>query len=257
MGVSSYTDADISRILGDVSEDGTFLHTPSMIDVKRNYEFATKKLLSLQLHHTMLAEYFKAKRIPRGLRSQPRDCAYMNETEYRSRFEAISNRYAFDLMLLHMEFIFHDITKVKQLVTQVEIILKDNISGQDLDNLLDKQKEFLTKFRSELEDGKKRQWHRDVQDYTNNKVYNWGSPFNNQRRTKRNKVNSEETLTNVLENPQGVNNMDSGSSVSFLGQRTPQGDAVGGAAESMTGNVRTRNNRRNAGTPQTKIFKKK
>lgn len=84
---------------------GTFLSTPSVDIVKRKWESDKKHLISLELHVTTLSEYYRAQRIPRVLRTHLRPSLLPHNTDFCKKFEAISNKFSFDIILLNIEYL--------------------------------------------------------------------------------------------------------------------------------------------------------
>lgn len=107
------TDAEIERILGCVPEDASFLMTPSALDAQRSFEVISKKQVTLELHFVTLREYYRAKRIPRGMRSSLQPTLFSQDQDFRGRFETLSNKYAADLILLNLEFLQRELGTVK------------------------------------------------------------------------------------------------------------------------------------------------
>lgn len=101
--VFAYTTADVGRIYSGLDGDASFLKVPSVSNLRRNYEYETKRLCTLELHLITLAEYHKSNRIPRGMRSQLKPNLFFTDTDFKARYEQISNKYALDLILLNIE----------------------------------------------------------------------------------------------------------------------------------------------------------
>ncbi|XP_056415710.1 uncharacterized protein LOC130357172 [Hyla sarda] len=171
--VFSYSRVDADRIMGSLPNDASFLHNPSKIDLRRTYENETKKLLSVQLHLSTMSEYYRSRKIPRGMRAQPRANAFTNDSDYRTCYEAISNKYSLDLILLNIEFLQRDLTAIKNKVTDVETALKASLTEDEWRELSEKQHTFLSKQRTQIEETKRHKWFRDCQDYTTGHVYTW------------------------------------------------------------------------------------
>lgn len=226
--VFTYTEDDISRLLGETYDASAFLNTPSMVDLRRKYEFETKRIISLELHLTTLIEYYRHQRIPRGMRTPSKPNLFFQETIYRTKFEMISNKYAFDLMLLNIELLRAELSKVRARLETVEKLLKTTLNAEDLAKFLQKHEDFLKKFKSDLEETKRRKWHRDIQDYETGRVYSWNVPrqtfFNN-------------SFQNV-DNRKNVDFQRNPASEPFLGERPmegPTGDPQGAGANTDTG----------------------
>lgn len=55
--------------------------------------------------------------------------------------------------------------------------LKELLSTEEFDKYIERNTAFLLKFRGEVEELKRRKWHRDINDYMTDRVYNWTSTF--------------------------------------------------------------------------------
>ncbi|XP_056379811.1 uncharacterized protein LOC130275636 [Hyla sarda] len=193
--VSSYAEEEVNRILGGLKGDATFLATPTTIDVKRSFEYESKRLINMELHLTTLGEYYRSKRIPRGMRSRLRPSVYTESVDFKRRFEEISDRYALDIILLNLDHLQSELTAVQARVLDLEQSLPKMLSGDEFSAYMDSNRERLDKFRNEVMDTKKRKWYRDQMDYTKGRVYTWNqqwlnnvdNQFSSPRRGKSNK----------------------------------------------------------------------
>ncbi|XP_056378925.1 uncharacterized protein LOC130274515 [Hyla sarda] len=206
--------------MGLLDGNPSFLHTPSTIDLQRRYEAESKRLLSLELHLTTLAEYFKHQRIPRGMRIQPHDNSFSHDVDFRARYEQISNKYSLDLILLQLEFLQRDVGVSKKKLLDLDFALKEHLLTVDYEKLVCKQDTFLTKFRSEQEDSKRLKWARDSGDYDNGKVYRWGIPTVQNKRpvNRRMRDGNRQTDKNVDINAD-ISTVPSTDHADFLGTR--------------------------------------
>ncbi|XP_056373727.1 uncharacterized protein LOC130267674 [Hyla sarda] len=255
----SYSPGEIDRILSSIKEDASFLHAPSMVDLQRQYENFTKRLLSLTLHLTTLSEYYRAQRIPRGLRSQPKDNSYAQDPDYRTRFELISNKYSLDLILLNIEFLQKDISSTQTRINTIDESLKLASSQEDYDKLIQKQTLFLQKFRTELENTKRHKWHRDTNDYASNRVYTWNQLSLHKRMRKGRDFNVDFNMSNNANTKTSSNTgFENDNNVTFLGLDTlsPTDPPDGGAAVT-DGPIRTRAQRDQKPTQRKFPYKKK
>ncbi|CAJ0953503.1 unnamed protein product [Ranitomeya imitator] len=132
-----------------------------------------RKLISLELHAGTLVEYFKAKRIPRGLRPNLRPTLMPNNAQFCAKFEAIGNKYAFDIMLLNIEFLKKEIDSLGLKCDETKNALLTATSTDDLGSINSKIEENLLRFRTGLEDTKRSKWFRDLDDYNNGRIYGW------------------------------------------------------------------------------------
>ncbi|KAG8549469.1 hypothetical protein GDO81_021143 [Engystomops pustulosus] len=170
-----YTDDERERILQDIQGDTTFLNTPSTDELKRKYEFISKRTVSLQLHLVTLGEYLKNKRIPRGMRSNIRPNLFSQDPFFCSKFMHISNKYSMDLILLNIEFLQQEIKKLQGDIATMETSLSTALNPTQLKNFLDVNTDRMTKLKLEQEQTKRSKWARDEDDYKTGNIYNWQS----------------------------------------------------------------------------------
>lgn len=171
--VFTYSNADANRLLGAPQSEVSFLSIPSAVDLRRRYEFESRRFVNLELHLTTLIEYHRNQRIPRGMRTQSRPNLYSQEPEFRIKCEQIANKFAFDMILLNIEFLRKDLKKVQDKKEDLEKLLKDVLSPEDYEKFMLRNENFLQKHRNELQDLKRRKWYRDIHDYQQGRVYNW------------------------------------------------------------------------------------
>lgn len=77
-----------------------------------------------------------------------------------------------------MDFLQKKLITVKEKILHFDTLLQAHLNQQDYTSHMEKLATYLTKFRSEIEDVKKRKWHRDINDYSTGKVYNWINNYN-------------------------------------------------------------------------------
>ncbi|XP_056429242.1 uncharacterized protein LOC130368893 [Hyla sarda] len=200
--VSSYAEGEVNRILNGVKGDAAFLAVPAIVDVKRNFEYESRRVIMLELHLVTLGEYYKCKRIPRGMRSRLRPTVFSENLEFKKMFESISDRYALDIILLNLDFLQKDLCAAKEKLREVEMNLGTMLSGEELGAYMEKTKGFLEKFKNDTMDIKKKKWHRDLGDYNRGRVYTWNyNEYNNgntqgttPRRGRKNKTQHEHVI---------------------------------------------------------------
>lgn len=247
----AYTDTEVGHILDRLEGDDSFLDIPSIPNLKRNFEFITKRLCTLQLHSVTLAKYHKCGRIPRGMRSQLRPNMFYTDEEFKIKFEQISNKYAMDLIILNIEFPQRETAQMKIKVNDAETLLKSNLPDDDYSSFVSKQQDFLLKFKSDLEENKRKKWHRDIVDYQNGKVYNWASrPQPAIHRWDRVPYKRNQDIDATVDSP---------VTQSFLGLRPDRKEVVnlrGEEGENGGGAIRTRMQRLKTQTPKQQPKKK-
>ncbi|XP_077148559.1 uncharacterized protein LOC143809016 [Ranitomeya variabilis] len=197
-GTFNYTMEDEQRILNNIEGDATFLKIPSLTETKHKYINDVKRLISSQLHLTTLGQYLKERKIPRGLRSNIRPNLFSGNTAFCNRFTMISNKYAMDVMLLNVEYLQVEVKKLQSSTGEVEIKLQDILSKDDWIMFKDKVDKDMSKFRSELEETKRKKWIRDTGDYETGHVYSWQTENVKMPWRKRGHQNRHETNVNNI-----------------------------------------------------------
>lgn len=202
--VFSFTPEDINRIMGGGLGDVAYLSVPSKVDIKRIFEFESRRNISLNLHLSLLGEYYKNHIIPRGLRSHLRPNLFPNNKDFCQRLEGLSNRYALEVILLNIEFLQQEIIQVGKKMIETEIKLKAVMEPGEFTTYTEKTANFLSKFRREQEDTKRHKWHRDKEDYSRGQVYSWQRENNkdNPRMDRRFKSQRKEYGKTTTRNPQ-------------------------------------------------------
>lgn len=148
--MSSFSEADIDRICATPAGDPSFLTAPSALNIQRNYDATSKKQVTIELHYVTLREYYKHKRIPRGMRSSLQPTLFSQDIEFRARFENLSNKYASDLILLNLEFLQKELASISDKMPTIDSQLKVQLTEEDYQQFITKQTTFLNKFRMEL-----------------------------------------------------------------------------------------------------------
>lgn len=145
--------------------------------ITRRLEGENKHLISLELHCVTLTEYFRVKRIPRGLRTHLHPTLLPHNVYFCRNFEAISNKFSFDIILLNIECLQQEMVRVKQRIIEDEALLDAMLSAQELKDFKDKTTIHLQMFRSDIEHTKKNKWFRDSEDYIKGQVYQKPAPM--------------------------------------------------------------------------------
>lgn len=128
----SYTNDDATRIMAKASTQGTFLNIPTIDMIKRKCKSDEKHLISLELLVSTLSEYFSVRRIPRGLSTHLRPTLLPHNVDFCKKFEAISNKFSFDILLLNIKYLQLEIEKHKKRTSEGETQLLKMMQAQDL-----------------------------------------------------------------------------------------------------------------------------
>lgn len=129
---------------------------------------------------------------------------------------------------------------MKTKIVGIEILIKQYLSDEDSTSFLSRQRDFLTGFRTDLEEQKRRKWHRDIADYQTGKIYIWTSNIQYPSQ----QWNSRQYNRNAYSKPSKI----STASPAFLGLRPDRKESVNLNDEGAVGGEetgRTRNTRQN------------
>ncbi|OCT62550.1 hypothetical protein XELAEV_18043634mg [Xenopus laevis] len=178
----AYTEADAARIIGTDYGNSSFLTLPTGDNLARNLEKERKRLIGLELHTITLTEYYKSKKIPRGLRVSLRPTIFQDNAEFAQRYEQIINKCSFDILLLNIEYLQASIPETRTRVTELEKKLRETLQPSELKNLLTRTEDSIQRHRKEIEDKKRSKYQRDSEDYRQGRVYQWSGRSGDTRR---------------------------------------------------------------------------
>lgn len=99
------------------------------------------------MHVTTLSEYFRARCIPRGLRTHLRPSLLPHNMDFCNKFEAISNKFAFDIML-NFEFLHFEVKDYKKQIDNGEKSLVKILAAQDLKEYMEKTELNMSRFHT-------------------------------------------------------------------------------------------------------------
>ncbi|XP_041417439.1 uncharacterized protein LOC121393321 [Xenopus laevis] len=169
----TYNEEQAARIIGSNTGSNTFLLSLPNSDVIKEYEKESRKLIGLDLHAITLTEYYRAGRIPRGLRVNLRPTIFNDNEEFTQKYEQIVNKCSFDIILLNIEFLQKEIANTKQRLQIAEGELKKLVPSADQRDCLSDIQDHLSKHRAAIEERKRHKFLRDEADYTAGRVYKW------------------------------------------------------------------------------------
>lgn len=167
----AYTDADRDRILEGMP---SLIDTPSELnDNWMELSFLHMKKARFNLHAASLTDYCKAEMIPRGLRVQKGPAMFTSDEQFCTKWIAILNKCAYDLMLLIIE---HSKSTVITTNNEIDTLL-NNLQEQTAPDLFEEKlnqiKSDLKNFEKKMKENKLRKFERDRKDYKNARLYNW------------------------------------------------------------------------------------
>ena len=179
----SYTQEEAENIL--VPGDDTLTTASTQYDVRElrsNLLHAHQKEVRLELHAKTLSEYYRAGKIPKGLRIRKLEPTIGRDNpDFCKKWCEILNHCSKDLMLLIIE---HTKSEIPAAKADIETLLDEAKRICDkpaIDTLLAETKAELDKFRSDLHDMKIWKFRRDTLDYKKGKEYPWMSKAPHQR----------------------------------------------------------------------------
>ena len=182
----SFTQEEAENIL--VPGDDTLTTASTQFDVKEmrsNLLHAHQKEVRLELHARTLSEYYRAGKIPKGLRIRKLEPTIGRDNpDFCKKWCEILNHCSKDLMLLIIE---HTKSEIPAAKTAIETLLDEakNICDKSaIDTLLAETQAEVEKFQSDLHDMKIWKFRRDTLDYKKGKEYPWLSQAPHHQRPK-------------------------------------------------------------------------
>ncbi|XP_041420374.1 uncharacterized protein LOC121394195 [Xenopus laevis] len=178
----AYSEKEIQEILEGIEASLTISeHKPENRDLARELYSFQKNEVTINLHISTLAQYVKARFIPRGLRVnlQPNLCA--DDSVLTKRWEEICNKCSLDLMVLTIERLQEKVKSVRLKVAD----LKEKVTAKEgtevTKNILAEHADLLLRHREKLVERKQRKFERDAKDFRENRVYTWREERRRQR----------------------------------------------------------------------------
>lgn len=141
-------------------------------DIKLKLERLHLKHTRLVMHGSTLSEYWRNKKIPRGLRIQKAPTIGKTNENFVKRWGEILNKCSLDLMLLIIEHVSTEASALKVEIDAQEKLLKDkyNTMYPDIDRTI---MDSVGKYKEQLLSIKLKKYKRDVEDYQRNEIYHW------------------------------------------------------------------------------------
>lgn len=220
------TEQDRALILSQVNSTDS-LHTAgesSFYSAQQKLEALKKKEVSLQLHATTLAEYIKANRIPRGLRTTLTPNLLSDDLSYTREWYGLCNAFSLDLMYLTIKHLNERLIGLQKEITEVEDEIKLQVTAEKYVEIETNINEGLGKLKEGILKVKKRKFERDSRDYHNDQVYTWNKKKRGQRANARSPTASSRAVQRSVEGEVLTSDSDSSSNGdrrhrrSFLGR---------------------------------------
>jgi len=165
----AFTQEDADKILfPEKNVDFNLSQDEHRVQLERLYH----NEMRLKMHGSTLSEYWRNKRIPRGLRIPKPPTLCKQNKLFLKRWSEILNKCSMDLMLLIVEQVSADVHETHEKIVLLEEKIKSN-SHIDFDSFLSSIKSSTEKYRDYLKDIKLKKYKRDTEDYLRNEVYPW------------------------------------------------------------------------------------
>lgn len=191
----SFSDLDSERILSSLTGTSDFLteddHRPSI----RQLEYFMRKEVNYRLHTVTLAEYFRAKRIPRGLRILLKPTLCRENPNFLNKWRCILNKCSLDLVLLTVEELQKESVRIQTDIADLKTKLQTSLPADEFKDLLVSVETTIQNHKIEVEKTKIKKFKRDTFDYANNCVYTWFERFDSNSRQKLYKRHTGEVVT--------------------------------------------------------------
>lgn len=166
-----FTQEDADKILfPEKNMDFNLSHDEHRVQLERLYH----NEMQLKMHGSTLSEYWRNKRIPRGLRIPKPPTLCKQNKQFLKKWSEILNKCSMDLMLLIVEQVSADVHETHEKIVLLEEKIKST-SHIDFDSLSSSIKLSTEKYRDYLKDIKLKKYKRDTEDYLRNEVYPWDS----------------------------------------------------------------------------------
>lgn len=179
-----FTEQDRIEILSQVSITDSLQSTVESAShsAQQKLEALKKKELSLQLHATTLAEYIKANRIPRGLRTTLTPNLLPKDPGYAKEWFGLCNAFSLDLMYLTIKHLNERLISLQTEITNLEVEVKEQLTKEKYTELSTSIADTLAKLKESILKVKKRKFERDSRDYHLDQVYTWSRKAKTTRR---------------------------------------------------------------------------
>lgn len=167
----AFSESDSQRILFPPSS--TLSLTSISSPLPQRLEKMKKREMRYHLHGETLSQYYRNKRIPRGLRIKKKPTIGRYDDTFCKKWCDILNRCSLDLMLLVIEYTNEDLSKTRNEITELQSQLSTKFDGEQLKAISDQCDAMLEQYKTELLQVKLQKYRRDTLDYKNNHVYSW------------------------------------------------------------------------------------
>lgn len=170
----SFSVEEANKIL--IPGDELSLFTPAIAGIEtlgRNLLQLHQKQTRLESHARTLSEYYRAGKIPRGLRILKEPMIGRDDETFRHKWCEILNHCSMDLMLLIISQTKAEIPLVKSTIDTHIDEVKNMCDQKTFETLTQDIQSQLDVFKTELQQLKIKKFRRDTLDYKEDRVYTW------------------------------------------------------------------------------------
>ncbi|OCT78328.1 hypothetical protein XELAEV_18029437mg [Xenopus laevis] len=166
------SEADADRVLWTSTQ--TELPSSTTIkDVGKELTRLKQRIIDLDLHGLFLSDYYRAKKIPRGFRIRNAPTIGRSNPEFCKKWTGVLNRCSLDLIVLVIEEVSHDLTKVRKELTAFENENQALLYSDSSQTVIASCEKQIEQYKMDLLQFKRDKLKRVNEDYSNHKVYRW------------------------------------------------------------------------------------
>ncbi|XP_053572258.1 LOW QUALITY PROTEIN: hematopoietic lineage cell-specific protein-like [Bombina bombina] len=160
-------------ILCSHNSRGDYLRTVPGETSGKEYEAMQLKQMKWELHANTLAEYYRVKRIPRGLRMNTRPTLLSNNKIYCDKFEAILNKCSYDLIVWTVECLQTEMELQEVNIKKCKDDLQTCLSNDEFQEMEKRIATMIAEEQKAIKETKRAKFIRDEEDYRLGRVYRW------------------------------------------------------------------------------------
>lgn len=225
----TYSEEEAALIISSIKGNVKFLGTKKPQQSLKQLEYMLRKEVNLQLHALTLGEYYKEKRIPRGLRILLRPTLCQNTVGFEEKWRKILNKCSLDLILLTITELQNSIESTSQEIEEIKGHLSKELEITTWTKSLEEINNTIAKHRAEIEAKKVRKFKRDTLDYKFNIVYTFLESQPQQRRRYQERQQGQQgSITTQTPSSSEVDSSPSSEDISITGASTSTGETQRG-----------------------------
>lgn len=166
----TFSESDSKKILFppvEFSQEARMDTYPTVLE-----QLCKKETRSL-LHGSVLSQYYRMSRIPRGLRIYKKPTLGRDNAEFCKKWCEILNKCSLDLMLLVIKNENEELEKSRADIDALRKEMTELMPTEKLKNTVEDCEKKIAAYKRELEQYKMKKYRRDAMDYRDNRVYPW------------------------------------------------------------------------------------